>query len=577
MFTFSCRERPATGRSKARQLTRAALFAGLATPLVLAAHSRLEAEKPKAVDVADAPAQDTGPLAGAIAGMRYGLSPSDLNRYRHAFSAADNADWQSLSNWSHYLQDVRLMGHLLAQKYLAPEATPSFADLRAWMDLYGDLPEADDVYRLAQAKRPPDATVPQPRTAPSTGTATTANADQPNSTEPRTAAGERAFSRYFASDNKTALTEAGRAIAAVGQKASTSHWIAGLASWRMGLFSEAGKHFTALANSSTAAGWMQAAGAYWAGRVEERNGLTANATKWFNFAARDPTTFYGMLAMQKLGVDIAQRPSGGSLTSEHLDTLAQSPAGYRAIALLELDRRDLAAQELERIDAGHNPKLEAAIVMVADAARLGEISPNLAQRIARPGDDATQQFPIPRWRPRGGFQVDPALVYAVARQESRFNPKAQSDKGAVGLMQIMPRTASFVAPKSSASLLDPSTNLDVGQRVIRSLMQDPNIGENLLLLAVAYNRGPGNQAQFRQMLEHDDPLLAVESIPKGETRTFIEHVLANYWAYRARLNGDTTALSDLADGRWPLYRWDDGNGDAASSGVASNQGRQPSD
>jgi len=556
MFTFLGKDHPETVRSNARRLMRAALLAGLATPLIFVAHARLEADKPRVIESVAAPVAPATPLSDAMAGMRYGLSAADLDRYRHAFSAADNADWQSLATWSSYIQDRRLVGHLLAQHYLAPDAAPSFAALRAWMDLYGDLPEADDVYKLAQAKRPHDATVPEPRVSASTEAAT-ANPDQPNSTEPHTAAGERAFSRFFASDNKTALVEAGRAIAAVGQKASTSHWIAGLASWRMGLFQDAGKHFTALAGSSTAAGWMQAAGAYWAGRVEERNGQTANATKWYNSAARYPTTFYGMLAMRKLGVDIAQRLSGDSLTSEHLDTLAGSPAGYRAIALLELGRRDLAAQELERIDADGNPKLEAAVLMVADAAHLGDISSN--------------KFPIPRWQPRGGFRVDPALVYAVARQESRFDPKAQSNKGAVGLMQIMPSTASLIAPKSSASLLDPSTNLDVGQRVIRSLMQDPNIGENLLLLAIAYNRGPGNPAQLRQILEHDDPLLAVESISKDETRTFIQHVLANYWVYRARLGGDTSSLTDLADGRWPLYRWDDDNSVAGSLGAQAVQ------
>jgi len=575
MFTFLGKDRPQTGRSATRRLTRAALLAGLTAPLVFIAYSRLETDKPKAVEsalVTTAPtAAPAGPLGEAIAGMRYGLSDADLDRYQHAFSAADNGDWQTLRTWASYLQDRRLMGHLLAQQYLAPDATPSFADLRAWMDLYGDLPEADDVYKQAQAQRPRDATIPGPRVPQSTETAT-ANPDQPNSTEPHTAAGDRAFSRFFASDNKTALAEAARAIAAVGQKASTSHWIAGLASWRMGLFDDAGKHFTALAGSSTAAGWMQAAGAYWAGRVEERNGATANATKWYNSAARYPTTFYGMLAMRKLGVDIAQRLSGDSLTAEHLDMLAESPAGYRALALLELGRRDLAAAELEHIDTGDNAQLEAAIMMVADAAQLGDISSNLAQRIARPADEAGAKFPIPRWRPRGGFQIDPALVYAVARQESRFDPKAQSEKGAVGLMQIMPSTASLIAPKSSASLLDPSTNLDVGQRVIRSLMKDPNIGENLLLVAVAYNRGSGNQAQLRQILEHDDPLLAVESISNGETRIFIEHVLANYWAYRARLGGDTSSLSDLADGRWPLYRWEDGDSVAGSLGGTNTLG-----
>jgi soluble lytic murein transglycosylase len=576
MFTFLDKDRPASGRSTARRLTRAALLAGLTAPLVFVAYARHAHDAPKEAQpvIAVADTTVTGPLGEALAGMRYGLSAADLDRYRHAFTAVDGGDWRALAAWTSYVQDRRLIGHLLAQHYLAPDAAPTFADLRAWIDLYGDLPESDDIYRKAEATQPRDTTLPKPH-APQTGNAIAANAGQETSSEPHTAAGEHASSRFFASDDKTALSEASRAITTVGQKASTSHWIAGLASWRLGLFQEAGKHFTALANSSTAAGWMQAAGAYWAGRVEEHNGgSTANATKWFNAASRYPTTFYGMLAMRKLGVDVAQGVSAASLTSEHLDTLAETPAGYRAVALLELGQRDLAAQELERVDAS-NPKLEAAVIVVADAAHLGDISPNLAQRIARPADDAVANFPIPRWQPRGGFRVDPALVYAVARQESRFDPMAQSSAGAVGLMQIMPSTANAMAPKGNPSLLDPSTNLDIGQRFIRTLMRDPNIGENLLLLAVAYNRGPGNPSQLRRMLDHDDPLLAVESIPKDETRTFIEHVLANYWVYRARLGGDTSSLSDLADGRWPLYHWDNAPDGSDSLGIA--QAAQRSD
>jgi soluble lytic murein transglycosylase-like protein len=301
---------------------------------------------------------------------------------------------------------------------------------------------------------------------------------------------------------------------------------------------------------------MQAAGSYWAGRVDERNGVAASAAKWFGNASRYPTTFYGMLAQRKLGLDIAQEVSAASLTAGHLDTLADTPAGYRAIALLEIGRRDLAARELEKIDAAGDPKLEEAVIVTADAARLSYFSPSLAQRIARPADTASVHFPIPRWQPRSGFRVDPALLFAVARQESRFDPKAVNPSGATGLMQLMPSTASQMAHGHPASLLDPSTSLELGQRLITTLMQDPNIGENLLLLAVAYNRGSGDPTKLQKLLNHDDPLLAVESISKTETRNFIEHVLANYWIYRARLGGDTSSLTELAEGRWPLYRWD---------------------
>lgn len=170
--------------------------------------------------------------------------------------------------------------------------------------------------------------------------------------------------------------------------------------------------------------------------------------------------------------------------------------------------------------------------------------------------NAISHFPIPTWQPRGGFHVDPALLFAVARQESGFDPKALNPSGAAGLMQLMPGTANQMAHGRAQSLFDPATNLELGQRLINTLMRDPNIGENLLLLAVAYNRGSGDPAKLRKMLNQDDPLLAVESFSKAETRVFIEHMLANYWIYRARLGGDTSSLTELAEGRWPLYRWD---------------------
>ena len=196
-----------------------------------------------------------------------------------------------------------------------------------------------------------------------------------------------------------------------------------MAAWAS--ITEAGRCFTALTESETASGWMLAAGAYWAGRVEELRGAQPTAGKWFAKASRYPTTFYGMLAMRKLGLDIAQEISAASLTAEHLDTLAETPAGYRAIALLEVGRPDLAAAELERVDPAGDPKMAEALLVVADAAHLGDRSTILAQRIAGPAEvvNISAHFPIPHWQPHGGFRVDPALVFAVARQESGFDPR----------------------------------------------------------------------------------------------------------------------------------------------------------
>jgi soluble lytic murein transglycosylase-like protein len=561
MFSF-----PLTGKSPStaktgRLASRMALAAGLTLTLVLLGYREpapdaapMAAGPPAEPDSAMSPA-----LIQALADMRYGLKHADIENYRRLFAAADSADWGGVQAMAGLIQDRRLIGHALAARYLAPESQPSFADLRGWLDLYADYPEADDIYRRALAERPANtlAAIPQPRDNDDIDI-DLSDSEVPGPAEPRTGAGDRAFTRFFSSDDKGALADAMRAIEQLGEKASTSRWIAGLAAWRLGHFAEAEQHFAQLAGSRFASAWMTAAGAYWAGRVEERNGSQAAAAKWFGSASRFPTTFYGLLALRKLGLDISQRATASSISANHLDILAETPAGYRAIALLEIGRRAMAADELERIDATGDPRMEEAVIVVAGAANLGQFSPSLAQRIAQPAEQTIRRrYPIPDWRPRGGFRIDPALVYALARQESRFDATALSPAGAAGLMQIMPDTATAVAPKEQRSLFDPSTNLDVGQRYIRALMRDPKIGDNLLLLAVAYNGGSGNPAKFRRMLIHDDPLLAVESIPADSTREYIKHVIANYWIYSARLGGDTTSLTDLAEGRWPLYHWDD--------------------
>jgi len=169
-------------------------------------------------------------------------------------------------------------------------------------------------------------------------------------------------------------------------------------------------------------------------------------------------------------------------------------------------------------------------------------------------------YPLPKWKPTGGFRVDRALVYAVIRQESRFNPHAKSWAGARGLMQLMPSTARFVARGSGyrlagrGRLYDPGLNLALGQRYLAMLLGDSNVNGDLFRLAAAWNGGPGNLQKWRRKTKHrDDPLLFIESIPSLETRIFIERLLANLWIYRDHMGQPTPSLDALAAGKWPVY------------------------
>ena len=96
-------------------------------------------------------------------------------------------------------------------------------------------------------------------------------------------------------------------------------------------------------------------------------------------------------------------------------------------------------------------------------------------------------YVVPRWKPQNGFTIDAALMFAVMRQESKFDPAAQSNAGALGLMQIMPATAGHVTKRDAhweSELLKPEVNMDIGQRYIKALLQSDDISNNLIRMAV---------------------------------------------------------------------------------------------
>lgn len=148
-----------------------------------------------------------------------------------------------------------------------------------------------------------------------------------------------------------------------------------------------------------------------------------------------------------------------------------------------------------------------------------------------------------------GAGLDPALLQAVARQESRFTAGVESPVGAVGLMQLMPSTASELAgrPLEGSSLKDPALNSRLGARYLRQLLEQWQ--GNPVLAVASYNAGPGAVGHWLKTglgsdspkpagatisLERD-PELWIEAIPYPETRLYTKKVLGNLWSYQ-RLN-----------------------------------------
>jgi soluble lytic murein transglycosylase-like protein len=228
--------------------------------------------------------------------------------------------------------------------------------------------------------------------------------------------------------------------------------------------------------------------------------------------------------------------------------------------LSQIGQRELADAEL-RLLAGRAPaELDRSLVALAQA---------LASRSAAPGAEPSARRMVfqradslarPSWQPKGGYQLDPSLIHAVIRAESGFDSAARSPKGALGLMQILPETARDVAKAAQLAyggedwLLDPPTNMAVGQAWLRQLAATKTVQGSLIHLLAAYNAGEGRLAGWLAKdlaRAGDDPLLFVESVPIAETRSYIKKVIANLWAYQADQGQRSPSLLALAENRWP--------------------------
>ncbi len=300
---------------------------------------------------------------------------------------------------------------------------------------------------------------------------------------------------YYGGDAKKALTLA----LAAGEK-----WIAGLAAYRLNRFDVAQSQFAALSDAPTTDAWLRSASAFWAGRSAEQTAKGSASDKSFDFlqvAAQYPHTFYGMIAERKLA-------------------LAGAAMGHPAAA-----QRDL----------------------------IGELLTDSAARPAASTVDA-RAYPLPDLAPKGGFTLDPALVYALVRQESAFNPMATSRAGAVGLMQLMPQAAARAAGDDKlladmSPMFDPATNLRVGQDYFTWLIERGLNDFDLLRAVAAYNGGAGSLLKAAELLGPDpDTLLLIESLPAQETRNYVEKVVAGYWTYRKLFGAPSGTLDALANG-----------------------------
>ena len=292
----------------------------------------------------------------------------------------------------------------------------------------------------------------------------------------------------------------------------------------------------------------QARAHYWLGRVDEALGDKAKARKAYGKAAQYQTSYYGMLAAEKLGLTLDE-----SLLSNAPPSGSWKGARFAKSSVLEAAVR-MAAAGNEQLSARFMLHLGESL-SDADLGTLAGLALNLGHYrssvlIAKAATERglifpAAYFPVPDMIPEK-LPVSRALALSIARRESEFDPEARSPAGALGVMQLLPATAAKVAKDqgikfSSAKLAsDPAYNATLGSAYLKELVD--SFGPSVALVASGYNAGPGRPRGW--VSAFGDPRLAstdvvdwVEMIPFTETRTYVMRVVEGVVIYRAKLRG----------------------------------------
>ena len=307
----------------------------------------------------------------------------------------------------------------------------------------------------------------------------------------------------------------------------------------------AARHFARIGVGSTNPTALARAG-YWQGRAAEAAGRSHDARTAYAAAAEHSTSYYGQLARAKLGlphIELRGVPGNRSHNVERLEIV-------RAVQLLyALDEGEIAAPIFA--DMGENGDPDAVLGLGELASRQGDargmlLAGKAALNRGLPFDFyAYPVSGIPPFKPIGP-DVERSIVYAIARQESAFNPSVVSPAHAYGLMQVTPAAGKYVCRKYGASFdlqrlkNEPAYNAALGAAELGGLIEDYR-GSYIMTFA-AYNAGRGSVRKWIERYgDPRDPKVDavdwVELIPFAETRNYVQRIMENLQIYRARFGG----------------------------------------
>ena len=541
------------------------------------------------------------------------LSKSDTANYQKIFEFQVECNWKKANRHILLLNDRILMGHVLSQRYLHPKCYRSqFIELTNWLKKYNDHPQARKIYILAIKRMPKGYRSPTKPIKPKgivVENLKTSNQSELykskkklsknqriekqkliNSIKSRVNSGwptgavkllnHRDLSKlldqteidqqkeliakgyFLANKNKLSIKYSLEALENSALHVPYAGWTGGLAAWRLEKYTLAAELFSNFSISLKHDVWHQSSGSFWAARAHAKLNEYENINFWLNRAAKNPNSFYGILASEILGIDSSINWQLSESTATERNKYFALPSGKRIQSLIQIGLADQLEDEIIYLNTVLNKDVAMWSLDIAQHFNLAYTQLKIAHKLQKYDVKLPSQYfyPTPIWQPQKGFTLHPELLYAFMHQESMFNEKAKSHKGAMGLMQILPSTAKFISSNKRVKqnneniLKIPEINIEVGQEYIEYLLQLKSVENNLIYLTAAYNGGPGNLKKWQENTNYlDDPLLFMESIPSRETRWFIEKVLTKYWIYLDKNGLESKSLHLLANGKNPIY------------------------
>ena len=281
---------------------------------------------------------------------------------------------------------------------------------------------------------------------------------------------------------------------------------------------------------------------YWRARALEELGFIDEASGYYNRLAKE-RSFHAFLAADRLSLPYSFDNEPAEVTTQQLEAISLLPGFKRAKELLALDRPIEARREWEHTSKRLDEQQLLVAAKLAENWQWHSSAIFTAARISY-WNDIPLRFPLGHKNSviyqANKFDIEPAWVYGILRQESAFVTEARSSKGALGLMQLLPSTGRYIAKKNKTpysgkyDLLIADKNIKLGSAYLQNVRK--RLYDHPVLATAAYNAGYAKVKRWLPENDNMDADIWIETIPYDETRDYLERVLAYTAIYDWRLN-----------------------------------------